>query len=414
MNQQTSNSYTAFIGIDWADKKHDICLLAANSSKREFHIIPHAVEKIDEWARELFKRFGGPIAVAVELSKGPIVYALQKYDFFVIYPINPSTLAGYRNAFSPSGAKDDPTDAELAMDLMLRYPQRFKPLHPQNTEIRKLMYLVEQRRKLVDDKRRFANRLIDTLKQYYPQTLDWFSHRDSVLFCEFVIRWPSLQKLKRAREATIIKFFHSHNGRSKKRIAQRMESIKVSLPLTDDEAVLVAHQLQAMAIAEQMLATIKAIRTFDSEIKKTFEQSPDFSLFDALPGAGPCLAPRLLVAFGEQRDRYNSAKEIQQHSGVAPVTERSGKKEWIHWRWQCSKFLRQTFVEWAAKTIDKSYWAGVFYHRQREKGNSHQVAVRALAFKWIRILYRCWKTNTLYDEVTYLNSLKRRGSPLVV
>ena len=96
-----------------------------------------------------------------------------------------------------------------------------------------------------------------------------------------------------------------------------------------------------------------------------------------------------------------------------PVTERSGKKHWVHWRWQCSTFLRQTFVEWAAKTINKSFWAGAYYRQQRDKGCRHQAAIRALAFKWIRILYRCWQTRTLYNESVYLNVLKRRGSPLL-
>jgi transposase len=140
---------------------------------------------------------------------------------------------------------------------------------------------------------------------------------------------------------------------------------------------------------------------------------PDYALFQALPGAGPIYAPRLLAAFGEQRERYQSAAEVQKYAGVAPVTERSGKKCWVHWRLQCPKFLRQTFVEWAAETIPRSFWAGAYYRQQREKGCSHQAALRALAFKWIRILYRCWQARTPYDESTYLNSLRRRGSPLL-
>ncbi|HEY1438272.1 MAG TPA: transposase, partial [Casimicrobiaceae bacterium] len=105
--------------------------------------------------------------------------------------------------------------------------------------------------------------------------------------------------------------------------------------------------------------------------------------------------------------------ELQKYSGIAPVTERSGKKRWVHWRWQCPTFVRQTFVEWAAQTINKSFGAGVYYRQQRDKGSSHQAAVRALAFKWIRILYRCWQAGTPYDESTYLNALRRRGSPLL-
>jgi hypothetical protein len=114
--------FTAHIGIDWADQKHDYCIHGQKHSKREFGILSHSPESIDEWVLSLHKRFGGQIAVAVELTRGPIVYALQKYNFITIFPVNPTLLAKYRDAFTPSGAKDDPTDAEFALDLMLNYP----------------------------------------------------------------------------------------------------------------------------------------------------------------------------------------------------------------------------------------------------------------------------------------------------
>ena len=136
MDALNTSFFTAFIGIDWADTKHDVCVQSVDGGQREFDVIPHQVEKIDEWVHALCQRFGSPMAVAVELSKGPIVYALQKYDCFVIFPLNPSTLAKYREAFQPSRAKDDPTDAELAVDLILRHPERFKPLQPQSMEMR--------------------------------------------------------------------------------------------------------------------------------------------------------------------------------------------------------------------------------------------------------------------------------------
>jgi transposase len=349
----------------------------------------------------------------LELSKGPIVYALQKYDFFVLFPVNPSTLAKYREAFKPSRAKDDPTDAELALDLLLCHGDRFKPIKPQSVEMRTLTYLVEQRRQLVGDKTRFVNRLCDTLKQYFPQTLDWFEHRDTVLFCDFMTRWPTLTQVKRARKASLETFFKTHNVRFDTVIATRISGIRAATPLTLDVAVLTAHQLQAMAQVNQLRTTLQAIDQFDDAIAKLAPTLPDYALFNALPGAGPHLAPRLLVAFGEQRERFTSAAQFQQYSGVAPVTERSGKKCWVHWRWQCPTFLRQTMVEWAAQTINKSFWAGAYYRQQRDKGCSHQTAVRALAFKWIRILYRCWQNRTPYDESKYLNALKRRNSPLL-
>jgi hypothetical protein len=150
------------------------------------------VECIDDWAKSLHQRFGGPIAIALELAKGPIVYALQKYDFLVLFPINPLTLAKYREAFKPSRAKDDPSDAELALDLLVRHPERFAPLKPQSVAMRTLVSLTERRRELVNDKTRVTNRLTNTLKQYYPQVLEWFDQHDTVLFCDFLTRWPTL------------------------------------------------------------------------------------------------------------------------------------------------------------------------------------------------------------------------------
>jgi transposase len=174
----TEKPFTAYVGIDWADSKHDACVQAAGSEQREFTCFSHQVDSIETWAHSMHQRFGGPIAVVLELSKGPIVYALQKYEFFVLFPVNPAMPAKYREAIKPSRAKDDPTDAELALDLLMRHPERFKALQPPGSEIRALMSLVEQRRRLVNDKIRFTNRLRSTLEQYYPQTLEWFDHID--------------------------------------------------------------------------------------------------------------------------------------------------------------------------------------------------------------------------------------------
>jgi len=411
--QMELSAFTAVIGIDWADKKHDVCVQAVGSDERQFSRVPHQVDKIDEWAQAMYLRHGGQMAVAVELSKGPIVSALQKYCFFVIYPINPTTLAKYRQAFNPSGAKDDPTDAELALDLLLKHPGRFEALNPQSVEMRTLMTLVEQRRRLINDRVRITNRLRNALKQYYPQALDWFDHINTPLFCAFIQQWPSLTQVKRARRTTLEKFFHQHNLYRKPVLERRIEAIKSATPLTTDEAVIMPHRLQTLVLANQLEVALQSIAMYDEEIAVLAPRHPDYLLFSGLPGAGPHLAPRLLVAFGEQRERFASAAEVQKYAGIAPVTERSGQKSWIHWRWQCPTFLRQTFVEWAAQTINKSYWAGLYYYQQRAKGSSYQAAVRALAFKWIRILYRCWINRTPYDEAKYLKALKDRGSPLL-
>jgi len=124
------------------------------------------------------------------------------------------------------------------------------------------------------------------------------------------------------------------------------------------------------------------------------------------------LQPRLIVAFGTQRDRYASASEVQAYSGIAPVTESSGHSRWVHVRWACPTFLRQTFHEFAACSVSHSEWARAFYDAKIAAGKSHHAAVRALAYKWIRVLFRCWKDGRPYDEPTYLQALAKRNSPL--
>jgi transposase len=414
MNQLTDTAYTAYVGIDWAAAKHDICVQAADAGRREFACISSQPEGIDAWAQALYRRFGGPIAVALELSKGPIVSALQKYDFFVLYPINPSTLAKYRETFTPSGAKDDPTDAELAVDLITRHAERFSPLKPQSVAMRKLIGLVEQRDKFVSDQGRVVNRLGHALRQYYPQVFEWFSEHNTVVFCDFLSQWPTLTQVKRARKASLERFFKSHHVHAAELIERRITAIKTAMPLTLDPAVIEPYRLQVEVLVEQLRITIKALKRFDDEIAATAHELPDYDLlFSPLPGAAKVLAPRLLAAFGEDRQRYPQADALQKYSGIAPVTKRSGKTTWVHWRWQCPSFVRQTFVDWASQTINKSAWAGAYYRQQRAKGCSYQVAVRALAFKWIRILHCCWQTRTPYDESKYLETLRRKGSPLL-
>lgn len=405
------NEYSVLIGLDWADAKHDVCIQYSDGT-REFAVIKHSAEAIEQWITQLHREHSGQIVIALELSKGPIVYALQKYPFVTLFPINPTMLCRYRKALSPSGAKDDPTDAAIALELLVRYPDKITPLKMTDDKIRKLAFLVEKRRRLVDEKKRLANRLINTLKQYYPQPLEWFTHRDSQLFIEFITRWPSLDKIKRAKPDTISRFLTSR-GSFAKLVAPRLEAIKKAAPLTHDIVVIESNRLLATTLATQILPIINAIRTFEQEIKAIYQAMPDAPWLESLPGVGKCLGPRLLVALGEDRNRFDSAQEIQKYAGIAPVTERSGKSSWVHWRWGCSKFIRQTFTEWAEKSVLYSYWAQLYYEQQKKKGNTHYQAVRSLAFKWIRILYRCWKTQTPYNEAKYLKALKERKSPLL-
>jgi transposase len=408
------SEYAALVAIDWADKQHAISLYDQSTGQREQTIVKHTPQALQEWALSLRQRFAGqPIAVCLEQSRGPLIYALLHYEFFTLYPINPATLAKYREAFSPSLGKDDPTDADYLLDLLEHHRARLRPWRPDDEQTRTLCFLVEHRRRLIHDRTRLSNRLTAVLKGYFPQILDWFEDIRTLLVCDFLTRWPELALLQRAKPATIIKFLRSHHSNSAPTNQRRLSEIKTAVPLTRDAAVMTTSLLQVKTLVAQMKIVIAAIAEYDRHIEALCQTHDDYPLFAALPGAGPVYAARLTAAFGSDRSRWTKADELARFSGVAPVIERSGKQTWIRWRYFCPKFLRQSFHEYAAESIHHSFWAKAYYSMQIAKGKEHHAAVRALAFKWIRVIWKCWQTRTPYNEVIYLEGLRRSGSPLL-
>lgn len=414
MKAYNVDNFAALIGIDWADKKHDICEHPNHTEKYHYSIIKSKPEALHEWAMSLKQRYPNQkVAVVCELKKGPLIYALSKYDHLVLFTINPSTVAKYRKAFTPSGAKDDPSDALIQVEILTLHMRKLNVIEPESAAMRSLTQLVEYRRNLVQDCVDLSNKITAALKNYYPQTLEWFKEKDTFIFCDFILKWPSLVHAKKAKKQTLLNFFNSHNSHYAQVNDARIMSIKNAMPLTEDTGVIEPNQLLVEVLIAQFKVLLKGIESLDKVIKQAYKTQKDKVIFDSFPGAGPQLAPRLLVAFGSNRDRYHDASELQKYAGIAPVIERSGKKTWTHWRYSCPTFLRQTFVEWAGFSIRYSFWAKAYYEQQKSKGKPHNSIIRSLAFKWIRIIFRCWKTSTPYDESKYLEALKRRGSPLL-
>ncbi|MBV9340104.1 MAG: IS110 family transposase [Acidobacteria bacterium] len=404
--------FAALVGIDWADRKHVWCLQAAGSTTSETGELEHKVEAVEAWVAELCRRFGHrPIAVAVEQVKGALVFLLNKYECLHIFPVPSTMTAKMREALYPSGAKDDPRDADLLLYILARHRDKLHRLSPDDEATRRVQNLVEERRKLTAERVAQGNRLISYLKVYFRQMVEWFEKLDIPLVCDFLERWPTLEELQKVSGEDLRRFFrehHCHRGLMERRIL----AIGGAIPAGGDRAVIEAKSTVVKVIVQLMRSLLEGIAELDRKIEEVAVEHPDFFIFASLPGAGAVMAPRLLAAFGSQRDRYNCADELQTYSGIAPVTESSGKRKWVHFRWACPKFLRQSFHEWAGHSIAQSTWARAYYQQQRRRGSDHHAAVRALAFKWIRIVFRCWQDRVAYDESRYLAALARRGSPL--
>src|SRR6202043_1222872 len=269
-----------------------------------------------------------------------------------------------------------------------------------------------QRRSLLDLATKIELRLISTLKQHFPVAVDLFEAigMKSDIALNFLSRWPTLHELRRAKPHTVRSFFYAHNSRSQSLIEKRLQQISEAHEVTDDLALIEPLVLTSKCLVGQLRQSNQAIKEFDRKIRELFKSHPDHFLFETLPGAGEKLAPRLLSLFGSDRSRWTAATDLQKYSGIAPVIERSGKSVWVHRRLSRPIFVCQTFHEFARQSTRFSSWADQFYRRQREKGKCHHSAIRSMAFKWIRIVFACWKANEPYDESLYVNALAKRTS----
>lgn len=414
-SRQALTDYALCIGIDWGDRKHDLCTWDPETQARTHHEVRHTPEALHAWIEALHQTYPGHlIAVALEQKTGSLFNFLVDDALLDLYPLNPATVVRYRKAFYPSGAKDDPTDAELIVELLTTHRAKLTLLHREDPLTRTLQRLTRARRDTVNLRTQLNNRLKALLKQYFPLFLSICgTDLYAPIACHLLRQYPCFTALKHAESETLQQFYASHGCWKAAVIAHRLNRIQHARPLTTDEAVIQPAMVEARLLATLLLELHTCIATFDRKIAECFARHEDAPIFASFPGAGPVLAPRLLAAFGADREHFHSPTEVQNAMGISPVKKASGTVTLIQWRIACPKFLRQSFQEYADESIKQSIWARAYYQMQRERGKQHHAAVRALAFKWIRIMFACWQTHQPYDEVRYIKALQRRHAPLL-
>jgi transposase len=411
--ETNSLQWAALIGFDWGDTRHAVAIGVKDQPPETFEM-EHSAEQLQDWLDQLEKRFGArPVAVAIEASRGACIHAMLERPWLRIFPIHPVTSTYQRRSFRPSGAKDDIPDALVLLSLLQNHLDKLRALEPLDPASRTLYGLCEARRKAVDRRTQLVQQLISRLKDYFPQALQWCGENLAApLALDFLDKWPSLIDLKASKPLTLRNFYHRHQVRRPELIQKRLEQIRAARALTSDLVIVELNVRVVRLLVAELRVLQEHIAGFEDAIAQGFAAHPGRALFRELPGAGPHLAPRLAAVFGQDRSRYQSVVEMQQLIGVAPVTEESGKRKWVHWRWNAPHFLRQSLVEWAAQTVIFSAWAKAYYDQQKAKGHQHWAILRSLAFKWLRVLWRCWQNDTLYDEQRYLDQLEKRRSPI--
>ena len=412
-NLSEPNDYAAWVGIDWADREHAFCLQLAGQSQREQGVLEQKPEALGSWVAKLRERFGGrPVAIALEQARGGLIHALMDYDFIVLYPLHPATVASFRQAFRSSGAKNDPLDAKDILEILTKHRERLRPLNPDTEPTRLLRRLVEDRRKAVDCRTQHVEALHASIKEYFPQYIDLVNRTlDSRLAGDFLQKWPSFELFQQAKPSTIRKFYYGHNIRRPEVLQKALALAKTGQSLTTDQAIVESGRRLSQLHAQLIQCLNRAIQDYEQRIEAVFKDYSEAYLFEKLPGAGQAMAPRLAAFFGTDRSHYAAANNVQSFTGIAPITKQSGRTKVVLARWACPQFDRQTFHEFARLSLPKCQWAQNYVTYYTQKGKSYHVIIRGLAFKWIRILFRCWQTRTPYNDSQYMATLIKRGSP---
>ena len=411
MNEQPQPGL--FIGIDWADQKHD-CYVIDRDGKGFHQEFKQSPEDIDTWVAEMLKRADGkPIAIMLEQSRGPLVHALMFRENVLLFPINPKQFARYRESY-PGGGKDDPTDAKYLARMLRERITTLTAWQPDDENTRLLAHLSRQRRKLVDGQTKLRLQLIAQLKSYFPLVLELFGKEWQLpLLLSVLGRWADPRQLRRADRRLIRRVLSDHSTRNEKQQNEIVERIRSARLLTRDDALITPAAMAVKLLANQIQQAQTTIKEFDAKIAEAMKQHPNAHLFTSLRGAGPALAPRLLCAFGSQKDRWEDADSLAAFSGIAPVTRKSGKLCHVHRRYACPKFLRQTFHEFADSARIYCPWTKARYRMLRDRGMKHNAALRKLARSWIRILFRVWQTGTPFDCDRYIAKLKQRCPEII-
>jgi transposase len=340
-----------------------------------------------------------------------LINALREYALAEVYPVNPKALANYRSAFAHGGGKNDPVDARLILKFIEQNREHLRPLQKDSPETTELYQLTTVRRQLVEERVALANRLGALWKAYFPAILELKPARTySEFVIALVLKYPTLEHIQKAGKTKLRAFFYNIGTQAK--MEQRLEILMQASPITTDAVLIRTCARQCQAIASQISVLNRVIKGYDEEIKRLVQQHKDYLIVSNLPGASYNTRARLIASLGDDRTRYENAESLQATAGIAPITTQSGKSRYVNARWACTKFMKQTFHEFAGLSITKCEWAKRYYEQLIAKGKSKQMARRALAYKWIRIIYRCWQTCQAYDESHYMERLAKTGSQL--
>lgn len=396
-----------YIGIDWSKAKHDVCILNSEGAILKEFTIAQTSQGHNRLEREIesFKVKAEHCLVGLETSNNLVMDFLEPRPY-TTYVIAPNQVASSRGRFSSSGRRNDRSDAHLLADMLRTDRHRFAPWQADGLTVSQMRTSLRLIDDLTQSITRYSNRLYAALLRAYPLAVALFSDITTQIALQFLIEYPSQPAAQQVTYVDFVAFCQRHRYSCPKMIPRRYAHLQRDVPQPAAD-IMLAYQEQIYVVATLLLNFVQQKRQAIRHVQQLFLAHPDQPIFASLPGAGDLLAPKLLVMFGDQRQRFPSPAAIQSLAGTSPITVQSGKKKVIKFRRGCNHEYRHTAQLFAVASVSQSTWAATYFSLAKARGLADSHAYRCLANRWLAIIWAIWQREQPYDETYHLAEVRR-------
>jgi transposase len=402
----------SYIGIDWSEKHHNVCILNKVGACLNLFKIPHSLagfQQLEEHMDQV-NQVAADCQVGIETHDNTLVDFLWSRGY-TLYILSPNQVKSNRGRHRASRAKDDDSDARLLADIVRTDQGRLIPWQADGDLIQQMRSLLSWIDDLTDSIKRHRNRLRANLLNYFPQPLAAFGNMMTQFSLKVVAAYPSPSHLRTLTFEQFSAFSKSQSYYKTGNLPAYYAQLREAMPAAP-EPIWPALEQQTVYLASQLLALMEQKQSTIRQTTHLFEQHPDAPIFISLPGAGVLLRSKLLVMFGENRARYPDPNILPAIAGTCPVTIQSGASRYVRFRWACNRSHRQTSQLFARSSVRKSVWAAGYFNRAQARGLSKSHAYRCLANRWLHIIWTLWQKRVPYDEKYHLNQVSRHRQKL--
>ncbi len=390
-----------FVGIDWGNYHHQLCVLDAAGRLLGQGKIAHTVAGMVELLARLRRR--GPIVgIAIERSEGLLVEALQDQGHR-LFCVSPKMSARARERYRAAPTKSDAFDAFVLADSLRHEYRHWRSLAVPSPLLAELRALTRDRERLIVNQRDVENQLRAILLTFHPAVLHLFSSLDRDITLAFLRDYPTPRHAHHVGAARMAAFCtrHGYSGRTRPELL--VQRLRTNL-LSASEGTTVGKAFTAQLFLAQLELLNTQVRTITKRIRERLSQHPDAVIFLSFPGMGEVTAAIMLAEMGEDRARFPTADVLLAETGTAPVTRSSGRSRHVSFRYAANKRMRHAIDWWTFVAVRENDWAHDAYQQARARGQLHNRALRGIGARWIRILWRCWQNGTTYDPQLHLKN----------